>query len=140
MKPLAHLLSSLILALLLIPILEWNALLVLAGGFLIDIDHYFWYVYKYRKISIFGSYKFFIKPMDEKNFKSVIGILLVFHTIEFLLIMLAFSYLNKIALAFAIGLLLHYTLDLLYLYFVAKRFVLNHSIIYWIYKEKIQKL
>ena len=140
MKPLAHFFSSLILALSLFPILKWNALLILAGGFLIDIDHYFWYVYKYRKINIFDSYKFFIKPMDEKNFKSVMGILLVFHTIEFLMIMLVFSYLSKLAFAFTIGLLLHYTLDLLYLCFVARGFVLNHSIIYWLYKEKIQKL
>ena len=140
MKPLAHFFSSLILALSLFPILKWNALLILAGGFLIDIDHYFWYVCKYRKINIFDSYKFFIKPMDEKNFKSVMGIILVFHTVEFLMIMLAFSYLSKLALAFTIGLLLHYTLDLLYLYFVARGFVLNHSIIYWLYKEKIQKL
>ncbi|MBI2659143.1 hypothetical protein HYX05_03555 [Candidatus Woesearchaeota archaeon] len=140
MKPLAHLLSSLILALSLIPILKWNALLVLAGGFLIDIDHHFWYVYRYRKINIFKAYKFFIKPMDEKNFKSVAGILLIFHTAEFLLIMLALSYISKIALAFTIGLLLHYALDLCYLYFVARGFVVNHSIIYWIYREKIQKL
>ena len=140
MKPLAHFFSSLILALSLFPILKWNALLILAVGFLIDIDHYFWYVYKYRKINIFDSYKFFIKPMNEKSFGSVMGILLIFHTVDFLMVMLALSYLSKLALAFTIGLLLHYALDLLYLYFVAQRFVVNHSIIYWLYKEKIQKL
>jgi len=140
MKPSAHFLSSLILAIILFPILKLGSLIVLAGGFLIDIDHYFWYVYRYRKIKIFDSYKFFIKPMDEKDFKSVAGILLIFHTAEFLMAMLILSYFSKIALAFTIGLLLHYALDLCYLYFVAKGFVVNHSIIYWIYKEKIQKL
>ena len=140
MKPLAHLLSSLILALILFPILKWSAVLILAGGFFIDIDHYLWYVYKYRKINIFESYKLFIKPMHEKDFKSVTGILIIFHTIEFLIIMAILSYFNKFALIFTIGLLLHYALDLIYLSFVAKRFIVNHSIIYWIYKNAIQKI
>ena len=78
--------------------------------------------------------------MNEKSFGSVMGILLIFHTVEFLMVMLALSYLSKLALIFTVGLLLHYALDLLYLYFIAKGFVVNHSIIYWLYKEKIQKL
>ena len=140
MKTSVHLIASLILSALLYPLFEWKVLLILISGVLIDVDHYFWYIYKYRKINIFESYKFFIKPMDEKDFKSVMGILLIFHTVEFLTIMIVLSYFNKFILIFTIGLFLHYALDLIYLYFVAERFILNHSIIYWICKKRIQKL
>ena len=140
MRTSVHLVVSIILSALLYPLFGWKVLLILISGVLIDIDHYFWYIYKYRKIDIFESYKFFIKPMNEKDFKSIMGILLIFHTVEFLTIMIVLSYFNKIILIFTIGLLLHYALDLIYLYFVAERFLVNHSIIYWIYKKRIQKL
>ena len=140
MKTSAHLIASIILTAALYPVFRWKVVLILVGGVLIDIDHYFWYAYKYKKINIFESYKFFIRPMDEKNFESIMGILLVFHTVEFLIIMAVLSYFSKFALIFTIGLLLHYALDLIYLYIVAKKFIINHSVIHWVYKELIQKV
>lgn len=135
-----HLLFSSILAAAFYPVFNWKALLIFAGGFLIDIDHYFWYVQKYRKFNIYECYKFYRMEAEKNNFRNVVGLLLVFHTVEFFLLMAFFSFYTRFALAFTIGLSAHYLLDLVFLYIIPKRFIANHSIIYWIYKNKIQKL
>lgn len=140
MKTSVHLISSIILAAALYPVFQWKVILILVGGVLIDADHYFWYIYKYKNFNFVDSYKFYIKNMEIKDFTNVAGILLVFHTVEFLIIMAVLSYFSKFALMFTIGLLLHYALDLIYLYIVAKKFVVNHSVIHWVYKELIQKV
>ncbi len=139
MKTSIHLTASLILAALLYPLLSWKALFILAGGVLIDVDHYFWYAYKYKNLNLIKSYEFFIKNLEVNDFTNVKGVVLIFHTIEFLLIMVLFSFYNKFALLFTIGLLSHYLLDFIWFYFILKRFILNHSIILWIIKNK-QKL
>ncbi|MEK6984289.1 MAG: hypothetical protein AABX33_06980 [Nanoarchaeota archaeon] len=140
MKSSAHFLSSLILAGILYPILNWKVLIILVGGVLIDIDHYFWYVYKYHEINFFKSYFFYLEKMNARNFTDVNGILLIFHTGEFLLPMIILSFYSEWASMFTIGLLLHHFMDLIYLYTVPKRFVVNHSVVYWIFKNKIQKI
>ena len=140
MKTWVHFAASLILAAILYPLYNWKVILVFAGGVLIDIDHYFWYIYKYRKFNIFQAYKFFLKNMIKRDFSSVSGILLIFHTIEFLLIIVILSIYLDFIFIFATGLLLHYLLDLIYLYSVPKQFIANHSIIYWIYRNKIQNV
>ena len=138
MKLWVHLLSSLILAILLYPLLNFKVLFVLAGGTLIDVDHYFWYICRHKKFNLIGSYKFFMKNIEINDYTNVKGILLIFHTIEFLSIMILFSFYNKFALLFTIGLLSHYLLDFIWFYFILKRFILTHSIIWWIIKNKIK--
>ena len=140
MKTSVHIAVSIILAAALYPFFKSNVLLILAGGVLIDVDHYLWYIYQYKKFSILQSYKFYIKVMDANDFAKVDGILCIFHTIEFLLLMILLSFYFELALIFTIGLVSHYLMDLLYLYLAPKHFILNHSVIYWIYKSLIQKL
>lgn len=132
MKTSVHFAVSAVLAIMLYPLFRWNALLIIAGGVLIDIDHYFWYAYKYKKFNILEAYKFYIKVMDANDFAKVDGILCIFHTIEFMLLMALLSFYSQTALIFAIGLASHYLLDLLYLYLVPKRFILNHSLTWWL--------
>ena len=140
MKTWMHLLVSSILALALYPLFNWNSLFIIAGGVLIDIDHYFWYIYKFKKFSLLDCYFYFIGSMGRGSIMKNIGILLVFHTIEFLLMALLLSFYNELALMFTIGLLSHYLLDGLFLYNVAKRFITSPSIILWISKNiQIQK-
>ena len=140
MKTTVHLVASAILAAALYPVFGWKAVFILAGGVLIDVDHYLWYVCKYKKFSLFGCYNHFIVQMESNHQKENMGILIAFHTIEFLLIAGILSFYSQYALVFTIGLLAHYLLDLIYLYAVPKRFIANHSVIYWIYKNKIQKV
>ena len=140
MRTWVHILVSSILVLMLFPKFKWTSLIIFIGGILIDVDHYLWYIYKYKNWSLIECYKHYSNQMEIKNYDKNFGILLVFHTIEFLLIIIALSFLNKFALIFTIGLLSHYIFDLIFLYTGPKRFIANHSIVHWIFKNKIQKL
>jgi len=140
MKTSVHLIVSSILAIILYPTFSWNVIFIIVGGVFIDIDHYFWYVYKYKKFSLFDCYKFFIVEAEKNGWKYVIGVLLVFHTIEFLVLIVLSSFFNQLALIFTIGLLGHYLLDLVWHVLVPKRIIVNPSIISWIVKNKIQKV
>jgi len=135
MKPLTHLLFSSILAAVFYPIFGWKALLVLAGGVLIDIDHYLWYIYKHKSLNLISAYKFYINNVKTNNYSNVYGILLIFHSIEFFIVMTFLSFYIYFTFIFMIGLLFHYLLDLIFLYRGPKHFIVNHSIIYWIYKK-----
>lgn len=140
MRPLAHLLASTIIAALLYPIFGWKVISIIAGGVLVDIDHYFWCIFKHKNLDVIDCYKYYIDGLDKEKYKKNLGILLVFHTIEFLLIMIILSFYNNLFLFFIIGLLAHYLLDLIAIYNLAGHLIANHSIISWIYKNRIQKV
>ena len=131
MKTSVHLVVSLILAAMLYPVFRWKALIILVGGVLIDIDHYFWYVYKYKKFSLFECYYYFIDGMQKDKIEKNMGILLVFHTIEFLIAIMLLSFYSELVLIFTIGVLVHYLLDAIFLYTVARRLITNPSLISW---------
>jgi len=134
-----HLLFSVILAGLLFPIFKWKALIILIGGVAIDADHYFFYIYKTKNFNLAKCYRYFTAEALENDHKYIAGNFLIFHTIEFLSMAILLSFYNTYALIFAIGLIGHFVLDFIWFKFIYKRFVLNHSIIYWICKNK-QKL
>ena len=140
MKTSVHLVASAILAAVLYPIFQWNVLLIFVGGVLIDIDHYFWYIFKYKKFSLFSCYKHLAVEVEKNKWKDVIGALFIFHTIEFLLMIVLMSFYNKHALIFLTGLSVHYLLDFIWHCYLPKRLITNPSIISWIFKNKIQKL
>lgn len=54
----SHFFITLLVSIILFPFLGHYALITIVGGVFIDIDHYFWYVYKFRKFGIIKSYKF----------------------------------------------------------------------------------
>ena len=135
MKTWVHAVVSLILAGIYYNLYGWKVLFIIAGGVLIDIDHYLWYVYKFKKFRIIDCYNYFIDGMNKDRVLKNLGILLIFHTIEFLLLIVLLSFYNKLVLMFTIGLLSHYLLDGIFLYNVAKRLITNPSVIYWIYKD-----
>jgi len=139
MKSLRHFLLSLILALIFYPIFNWKVLFIFVGGVLIDIDHYLWYLYKYKKFNVFHAYKFYIDKINEKREHENIGILLILHTIEFLLLIGILSFYSETILLIAIGLVFHYILDLTYIHSVLGRLIANPSIILWIIKNKNQR-
>jgi len=140
MKIWVHFLVSSALVGIFFPAYGWRALLIIAGGVLIDIDHYFWYIYKFKKFSLIDCYNYFIDGMDKSRIMKNAGILLVFHTIEVLVLVILLSFYSKLALMFTIGLLSHYLLDGIFLCTVAKRFIANPSILNWIVRNKIQKV
>lgn len=129
-----------ILAAILFPVFGWKVLIFYIGGVLVDIDHYIWFVAKYKKINPLQCYNFYISESPRQNFKPIIGALHIFHTFEYLTFIIVLSLFNNYTFIYLIGLLGHYLLDLVWHAFIAKRVILNHSIISWIIKNKFQKV
>ena len=132
MKTWVHVVFSTILAYLFYPVFGWKIIFIYVGGVLIDIDHYLWYIYKVKDLDIFKCYKYYIESHKIKNFDKDKGALMIFHTVEFLLLIVFLAFYFEIALAFFTGLIVHYILDIIFLIFVVKGFILKHSIIAWL--------
>ena len=139
MKFSVHLAVSSILAALFYPIFGMNSLLILVGGLFPDIDHYLHFVFIKRKFNLFECNRYYTEEHKGTNYREFKGILMVFHTIEFLILMIIISFYSKLAFIFTIGILGHFILDAVWFGFFVKKFVLNHSIIWWLAK-KFQKL
>ena len=139
MSPLVHFIFSMITAVILYPIFGWSVLLIFVSGVLIDIDHYFWYIYKIKDYNMFKCYKFYMIKEAKNNYRGIVGALFIFHTIEILVILMVISFFIEIVMFLTIGIFGHFLLDLIWIYYTTKRFFLNHSIISWFIKNKIQK-
>ena len=109
-----HLVVSIVLAVLLFPIYKISVIFIIAGGVLIDIDHYLWYTRKFKKYSLKECYKYCAYGTIKDNWKHVTGSLFIFHTAEFLLLSIVLSFYFSAAFMFTIGLLSHYALDLIW--------------------------
>lgn len=140
MKISVHFITSSAISILLYQYFNWQVLFVMIGGVLIDIDHYFWYVFKFRKLGIMDCYEYHLTGAKKNNFKDVKGSLMIFHTMEFLLISAALSLYFDLAIVFTIGLLFHYILDVIERYHSTRSFITNPSILSWLVKNKIQKV
>ena len=140
MKIWVHAAFSILLAAALYPIFNWKVVFILIGGILIDADHYLWYILKHGNFSLPDCYRHFTIDAEKANYKYFVGEVLVFHTAEFFALMLALSFYSQTALLFTIGLVGHYFLDFIWFFFILKRFILSHSILWRFIKPKIQKV
>jgi len=139
MKVLVHTIATLILSIILFPWISWNVILIFIGGVLIDSDHYLGYVLKFKKWNLFKCYKFYMESLRTKNYGNVKDFLLIGHTVEFFIAIIALSFFSKPILFFTIGVFFHMMLDLIFIYTVSKKFLISHSILYWTFKYKILK-
>lgn len=105
MKPLTHLFITFVLMGLLYPFFRESVLYLLIGGCLIDIDHYFWYVFKFKNLNIIKCYNEFDKGKFRKK-----KYLLIFHTTGFMGLLLLFSVIFSQYLLL-IGYMLHMIMD-----------------------------
>lgn len=101
-----HVLLSALVAAFLAPIYGWWILIAFFAGFLIDADHYIYYMFKFKKYNLITSYKYFM--IHKRNH------LLIFHTIEFNIILVLLAlFVHKIFLFVLFGTVPHIILDLL---------------------------
>ena len=135
-----HAVFSLALAAALYPISGWKIIFIPIGGVLIDADHYLWYILKHGSFNLPGCYRHFTTHAEKTGYKNFVGEILIFHTAEFFALMLALSFYSQMALLFTIGLAGHYLLDFIWFFFILKRFILSHSILWRLIKPKIQKV
>jgi len=138
MIPLYHFIASLVLAAILYPFYGVNVLFIFVGGFLIDLDHYLWYIYKNKGFNPINAYKFYLKMLKEKSFNQKRKYLLLFHSAEFLVLMVIFAFYSKIMFIILIGLLYHYALDTITILFISKGRCSTYSIVWWLVKYRIK--
>ena len=138
MKFSVHIGVSAALAALFYPLFSASSFLIMIGGIFPDVDHYLHFVFVKRRFNPFECNKYYSQGGDEKNYREFDGVLMIFHTVEFLVLMIILSFYSNLFFIFTIGLAVHYLLDAILFIFVIKRFVLNHSILLWLAKQ-IQK-
>ena len=114
MYTIQHVLASFLLAGILSPFIGLqNSLLVFFSGFLFDVDHYLYYIFKFRRYSILDCYRESIKirkgllPRPKEPF------IHVFHTIEFYLLLGILAIFLPFLRFVLIGLVLHIILDII---------------------------
>jgi len=93
-----------------------GGLIIFLSSFLIDVDHYLYYVFKERDISLKNAYNYFLKIRDKvnKNKKNYKPLFIIFHGVETLIILLIFISLNFFRDFFSwilIGFIIHLSLD-----------------------------
>ena len=99
---------SLLLALILFPFIGFASLLVFVGGFLIDVDHYVYYLLRYKKVNPLDAYRFYLS--NREGFPQVLHI---FHTYEILLVIFILALFSEVVAIIVLGILLHIGMDLL---------------------------
>lgn len=149
MHPQYHFLLGLIfifLLKLLVPFFTlYDILIIFLASFLIDADHYLYYIFKKKGPSINDAYAWFIEnevklrnlPRNERSkYKNV---LMVFHTIECWIILALLSYLDKLFLFILIGFLFHMFIDYIALWIDKEPIYPKLSLIYTAITNKNKK-
>jgi len=131
MQPYYHLIASSVLTAVLYPFFGVNSFFVLAGGFLIDIDHYIWCVYNFKEFNPRKVFKFYAKVNREKSYAQQRKCLIIFHSVEFLMLMIFLAFYSEIAFLILAGLLLHYMFDAIWILAVTKGTFAIYSLVWW---------
>ncbi len=87
----------------------FEASLIFLASFLIDFDHYLWYVGKNKDFSLKKAFRIFTDELRHPNKP----LMMIFHTLEFLILVFALSYFWKGFLFILIGMLFHSFLDII---------------------------
>ena len=101
----------------LFPISLFHAIIIFLSSFLIDVDHYFYYVYTKKDYSLIRAIKWFKKErkkglkISKKRRKESKLPHYIFHGVELWIILYFLSLLNGIFFFILIGILFHMILD-----------------------------
>lgn len=133
MKPLTHLLLSIIPTALLYPIFGINSLIFIIGAVLIDIDHFLGTIFRLKTINPINIYSYYIKINNERKFDAVLDDVYIFHTTEFLIISALLSIENTYFFIFTLGLVYHRILDIFHQIFIIKK-IQNNTLILKIFE------
>jgi|TARA_Y100000310_G_scaffold131413_1_gene130616 hypothetical protein len=91
--------------------------LIVLSAFFIDVDHYLFYVYKNKNISLKNAYKWFIKKekkykkLSIKERKKYKNDIFIFHGIEFWIFLAILSFIHNYFFFIFIGIMFHMFLD-----------------------------
>jgi hypothetical protein len=124
--------------------------IIFISSFAIDFDHFFYYIYKTRKLSLKKSFewysinkKLFAKMSDKEKDQIFTGLCFL-HGIEAMIILVILSFIfqqySDIFMYILVGFLFHHVLDAIDLYIRKYRFEKVISFIYSLRVNKSRKL
>ena len=113
MLPKTHLILSLIPFILLFPAYKYLTFAFFIGSFLIDFDHYLWYIIRFKKFNLEKAYQYYLPENRKYREKDLLHI---FHVWEFWLLMLILSFAHMFFLIIFFGIIFHLLLDFIDLY------------------------
>jgi len=103
---------------------------------LIDIDHYFLHIITNKNFNLSKAYKYFRYELRKKRIKKSKTLLLIFHTIEFFIILLILSLFFSFFWPMFFGCLFHEIIDLIYEAFRKdKKYIKAPSLVLYIAKK-----
>ncbi len=145
MLPKYHILFGFLFALaMLLVVSPLDAMIIFLATFLIDIDHYIFYVIKKKDFSIKRSYEYY-PPLREKE-KAFLkkGIkpihpLSFLHTFEFLLIFAVLSLFSRLFLLIFLGFLFHSLVDVINMAAEKRSYARQYSFFAYILNRKDKK-
>ncbi len=120
MLPKTHAILGLIFSIIIYFMFQINlfqAFLIFFASVFIDFDHYLWYVCRKKGLNPFISVRYFkekkrkylsLNPEERNKYKKP---LLIFHGIEFILILFILSFFNGFFIFIIIGIIFHLILD-----------------------------
>jgi len=132
MSPLRHFTITTILIAILYPFYGSLAILAYLTGFLVDIDH-LWEYFKHNSFTIsFSTYKDISKWYKSTDFDNILQI---FHTVEFLALLIILSFYYTAFQILTISYIIHWSMD--FYHQITKNFMhhRNFSIVYWLYQK-----
>ena len=120
-------------------------IIIFLSSVLIDFDHYLYYVIKKKDMHLGRAYKWWLgrrvaythmSKVERDSYKKV---LMIFHGIEFWIILLLLVFINKIFLFVLIGISIHMILDFIDLFIRKDSFYIKISQIYTHLKNRNKK-
>jgi hypothetical protein len=106
-----------------IPITLMQAILIFLASFLIDFDHYLWYISNKKDLILKNAY-YYLKNLKDKR-----PGMMLFHTVEFLLLVFLLSFFWDGFLAILVGMVFHSFLDIISLAYENKLHLREFSFI-----------
>ena len=105
-----HITLGIIISILLYPVYGANVLIIFISNLLIDADHYLWYIFRMKSLNLFKAFKFYKNRTLRLKYRNILH---VFHTIEFLILIIVLSFYFEIFFLILIGIVIHLILDII---------------------------
>lgn len=138
MKLKSHILQGVVLS----PIVYYltdikSAVIFLLSFIFIDIDHYFLYIYRFRKFIAKGMFKYFDEVSE--NYREGMCEICVFHTVEVFLLLFISGYWRKEFWVVLIGFFTHQIFDIYYLFKRKALYIRAFSFVEYFIRKRYSK-
>jgi hypothetical protein len=123
----------------------FNISIIFLSSFLIDFDHYLYFIWTTKDFSLLHAYNWFIakgkftRSLPQNKRKIYKHVILLFHGIEFWLVLFLVSFIDKVFLWMLLGVAIHMLADFIGIVYYQERFYTKLSQIYVCISNKNKK-